>query len=69
LIAHRPTGGFLDLMNEVTRILSAIEAGDPHAAAELVAVRLRQTAHPETGSFTLKGSHFVSTAGLPRLIA
>src|SRR5690242_2478050 len=26
----------LDLMNEVTRILSAIEAGDPHAAADLL---------------------------------
>ena len=36
MIARRPTGGYLDLMNEVTRILSAIEIGDPHAAADLL---------------------------------
>jgi RNA polymerase sigma factor (TIGR02999 family) len=36
LIAHRASGGYLDFMNEVTRILSAIEAGDPHAAADLL---------------------------------
>jgi RNA polymerase sigma factor (TIGR02999 family) len=28
--------GILDLMSEVTRILSAIEAGNPHAAAQLL---------------------------------
>jgi RNA polymerase sigma factor (TIGR02999 family) len=28
--------GIIDLMNEVTRVLSAIEQGDPHAAAELL---------------------------------
>jgi DNA-binding GntR family transcriptional regulator len=26
----------LDVMNEVTRILSAVEQGDPHAAAQLL---------------------------------
>src|SRR6516225_1044128 len=29
-------GGYLDLMSEVTRMLSDIEAGDPHAAADLL---------------------------------
>jgi RNA polymerase sigma factor (TIGR02999 family) len=36
LIAHRVSGGYLDLMNEVTRILSAIEVGDPNAAGQLL---------------------------------
>ena len=36
MIARRPTGGYLDLMNEVTRILSAMETGDPHAAGDLL---------------------------------
>ena len=36
LIAHRLPGGYPDFMYEVTRILSAIEAGDPHAAADLL---------------------------------
>src|SRR3954463_7744939 len=29
-------GGMLPLMSDVTRILSAIERGDPHAAAQLL---------------------------------
>jgi RNA polymerase sigma factor (TIGR02999 family) len=33
-----PPGGYLDFMSEVTRILSAIEAGDSHAAADLLPV-------------------------------
>ena len=32
----RHAGGMLILMSDVTRILSAIEAGDPQAAAQLL---------------------------------
>src|SRR5262249_30745729 len=42
-----PATGILDLMSEVTRILSAIEQGDPHAAKQLLPLvydELRQLA-------------------------